>query len=274
MVKHLAPAFVLVAALLPQTSAGQDVQLNPGYISGTVQVGNLPIDYAYLRANWTASDGTPYEATTSTSGVGGTSLSYTLTVNVPSGAAANYSIYAEVYLSNYTFFLRLPAQQTAVTEFQTSTANFDVTPGFIDATVTVTGASFSSVYFYSYGQSGDYAYASYSVPGTDASLTMPVVPGSQTAYGYLYTGTGQVPVVDSMNALPAVQMWGPVACGVTTGGVEVPVSDAGASGYHYDPTTHVWGYNLKATGMAPGCYLLQVTSVLSNPSALYPIQIR
>jgi hypothetical protein len=70
-----------------------------------------------------------------------------------------------------------------------------------------------------------------------------------------YTTNGVV--VDSANAAPVVEMFGPVTCGATTGGAPVAVSDAGKSGLRYDAATRTWHVNWKPAA-PPGCYYLTI----------------
>jgi len=86
--------------------------------------------------------------------------------------------------------------------------------------------------------------------------------------------TTQGAVVDSAGAMPLVNLWGPVACGATSGGEIVEVNDAGNSGYQYDPLTLTWQFNFKTTGMPVGCYDVQVTSPTLPASPLFPLQLR
>jgi hypothetical protein len=70
-----------------------------------------------------------------------------------------------------------------------------------------------------------------------------------------------------------VSVYGPVSCGTTTGGEVLDVDDAGHSGYQYDAATRTWQFNWKTTGVASGCYYIQVTSPQAQASPLFPIQL-
>ena len=173
-------------ALMPYPAHAQDVVLNPGYISGNLAVNGETVTQAYVYASWTdPATGTPYSASTSVSGGG----SYTLTVNVPTGSTPSYNVSASLYLSNYQFYLTPPSQTVAVTAFATSTANFEIDPGRIAATVTPTSGSVNSVQIYAYGNG-----SSVNAYGSGASITLPVVPGDPIyVYGTAYfTAAGYV----------------------------------------------------------------------------------
>jgi hypothetical protein len=81
-------------------------------------------------------------------------------------------------------------------------------------------------------------------------------------------------VVDSAAANPTVNVYGPVSCGVTTGGTTIDVSAPGASGYRYDAGTKTWAFNWQTRGLAPGCYYLNVASSIAQPSGWLSIQLK
>ena len=80
-------------------------------------------------------------------------------------------------------------------------------------------------------------------------------------------------VTDSAGANPTVSVYGPVACGETTGGEVLEVSAAGESGYQYDAETATWQFNWKTSRVPAGCYYIQVTSPQAQPSPLLPIRL-
>jgi len=87
-----------------------------------------------------------------------------------------------------------------------------------------------------------------------------------------YTGADG-DVTDSAAADPTVNVYGPVACGETSGGELVEVSAAGDSGYQYDSATATWQFNWNTRGVPSGCYFIQVTSPQAQPSPLVPIRL-
>ena len=79
---------------------------------------------------------------------------------------------------------------------------------------------------------------------------------------------------NSAGANPAVNISGPVSCGDTSGGAVLDVNAAGSSGYQYDPATKTWQFNWKTTGIAAGCYYIQVTSPQAQPTPIFEIQLK
>ena len=104
-------------------------------------------------------------------------------------------------------------------------------------------------------------------PPPDAFRAGRVIPLS-----WRYESDGQV--VDSALAAPNVSVWGPVACGDTTGGSTIEVSSSGNSGYQYDPITQTWQFHWKTSGLAAGCYYIQITSPVAPASPVFPIRLR
>lgn len=172
----LSLAFLVFGSLLPLFTYAQDVILNPGYIGGTISITGQTISSSSVYASGSAGS-----ASTSTS-----SGSYTLTVNVPQGSSADYSVSAYSYFSSGGY-LSFPSQSVTVYENATTTANFNINPGLIQATITATSGTVSSFYLYAYGGGGA---SNRSFSGSSGSL--PVVPSSSvTVYGTAYfTGGG------------------------------------------------------------------------------------
>ena len=168
-------AFLVFGSVLPLFTYAQDVILNPGYISGTISITGETISSTSVSASGSAGS-----ASTSTS-----SGSYTLTVNIPQGSSAAYSVYASSYFSSGGY-LSFPSQSMTVYENATTTANFNLNPGSIQATITATSGTVSSFYLYAYGGGGS---SSRSFSGSSGSI--PVVPSSSvTVYGTAYFSGG------------------------------------------------------------------------------------
>jgi hypothetical protein len=87
-----------------------------------------------------------------------------------------------------------------------------------------------------------------------------------------YTDAGGL-VADSAGANPTVSVHGPVACGETSGGAVVDVDSPGDRGSHYSAGTMTWHLNWKTRGVPSGCYYIQVTSPLAQPSPRFPVQL-
>ncbi|MGQ0733782.1 MAG: PxKF domain-containing protein, partial [Acidobacteriota bacterium] len=81
-------------------------------------------------------------------------------------------------------------------------------------------------------------------------------------------------VIPTPGAAPTVNVWGPVACGETTGGATIEVNAAGESGYQYDASTNTWRFNWHTTSVPVGCYYIQITSPALPASQLFAIRLR
>jgi len=162
----------LLTISLPGAVAADEVVLRPGYISGTIQVGSEPLSYYSVSASWSS-----YSASASKSLSNVTSTTYDLTVNVPEGETPSYSVYASAYMNGWRDYINFGSKSVAVTEYQTSTADFVVAnPGYIQATVTASGGTLTGASFSAY-QSSSSAYTSTSSSaGSTGTVTFPVVP--------------------------------------------------------------------------------------------------
>jgi hypothetical protein len=168
------------SAIAVPTASAQTVELNPGYIGGSIGIEGYPIGTAYVNAS-----GAQGNASTSTS-----TGSYLLTVNVPQGGSADYTVYAYGY--HATGYLTFPAQTVTVNDGVTTPLDFVLDPpGTLNATLTVTSGTLSYFYVYWNG-TGTSGYSN--VYGT--SNVQPVFPGSLSVYGYAYFTDGSYVFLD------------------------------------------------------------------------------
>jgi len=119
-------------------SMAQDVILNPGYISGQVQIGDAVLKDVRLEAQFETFESITWINPTEDL----TSVSYNLIVNVPVGTISDYAVGARIFRLNnkpddsFSF----PYQSVNVSADQTSEADFVIeTPGFIVGTLSVAG---------------------------------------------------------------------------------------------------------------------------------------
>ncbi|MGQ0736667.1 MAG: PxKF domain-containing protein [Acidobacteriota bacterium] len=181
------PGLVLSMLTLSAPDArAQSVVLNPGYVSGTIAIGSETISGAYIYAYATV-DGVTYQAYTWVyEPDAGT---YTLTVNVPAGTTPQYTVGATIYTNGWQSFLSPPVQAVVVGENATSTVDFAIAPGFVDASVTTTGGSLSNVGFYASAATWS-GGANVAASSGSANAVFPVIPGDATVYGTAYLNGG------------------------------------------------------------------------------------
>jgi hypothetical protein len=91
---------------------------------------------------------------------------------------------------------------------------------------------------------------------------------------WAYSATPNGPNAPSADANPTVHVYGPVACGTTTGGAEVTVDGPGSTGYKYQTGSMEWHFNWKTKDVPNGCYYLQVSSPTYQVSPVFPIQLK
>jgi len=257
--------FSLLAGMAPFPAFGAEVILNPGYISGTIQVTGQTINSSNIYAS-----GASGSASTSTS-----SGSYTLTVNVPQGSSAAYTVSAQSYLNNYSTYFYFPSQNVSVNENATTPADFIVDPGYIEATINVTGGTLSSVGFYTYGTGG-----STNNYGSSSPFTFPVGPASPvTIYGYAYFASGGYAFLDyqypSVNAGDTIQLtWnvtappppakGTIAGNITFNGATVNQHYIYASGPSYNSTSLSSNGSYSLPNLNEGNYGVYAYSYFNN----------
>lgn len=160
-----AAILAMLASSAPPASA-QDVQLNPGYISGTISVAGETLNSANASAS--GPNGATASASANASGA------YFLTVNVAAGTAATFSANAYAYSGNSRNYFQFANQSVSVSPAATSTANFSLIPAYVTPAITVNGGTLSYAYVYAHTGS---SYARRYVEGA-ASPQFPVFPSS------------------------------------------------------------------------------------------------
>ena len=123
----------------------QTAELNPGYISGTIKVGNEIINvvdiFAYDPASidrvikWTLAE------TQITPPINSTSVNYSLVVNIPAEGTQQFGVTAcGVYMDNSNDRICFPIELITVNAGQVTTQDFILdNPGFIQGVGTITG---------------------------------------------------------------------------------------------------------------------------------------
>lgn len=119
-----------------------DVELVPGHITGNVSIGTDTIVYVNVRA--INADGQAQQALYPNM----QSAPYDLTVNVPSGGSATYSVQAQNVRTRDAVaspwdndYLTFPSQSVSVSESTPATADFELlAPNHVEGNVTLTGS--------------------------------------------------------------------------------------------------------------------------------------
>jgi hypothetical protein len=200
--KRLILALVTAVCAAGLQLVADDIVLVPGTINGTVTVTGVALNQITISASGTSSAGS---ASTTITPNGGSSGTYSLTVNVPQSSAATFNVTAWAYSDNYRDYMQLPAVQTSVATGAPGTANLGVTPGFIDATINVSGATVSHVQLNA-SHGGNFAQTSTSA-GTNYRFA--VAPGSSVGL------SGSINLLDG-RSLPLAFQTVSVTAGETT----------------------------------------------------------
>lgn len=139
----------LIAAIMALAVSGvaisQDVELRPGYIAGTVRIGDTA-ETELQRSIHGARYGSQSSDAWFSPATPGNSLAYNLTVQVEEGTTRNYYMDVTAYMDSGKDWLSFPRRYgIQVPEGGTAVEDFILDePGFIEGTVTVIGGSLGS----------------------------------------------------------------------------------------------------------------------------------
>jgi PKD repeat protein len=220
-------ALIFSAILLPLLSEplrAQDVELNPGSISGTIDLGGEPIRQVSLSAF-----SSPFSSSQTISPGNATSTPYDLTVQVEAGASRTYNVTASIWTSNFQDFASLRNRTVEVVDGAPATLDFVFNPAArVEGTVTVIGGGAASRILVRANQTtapGDFYQTSESVGGTGStaiSYSFPVIPGqSLRCSGSVNFTNGESLSLPTQNVTAPAS--GAVRCDYT---VEAPVPPA------------------------------------------------
>lgn len=178
--RQLVSSFAAALLLLQPTGViAEDVWLNPGYINGFVAAEGVDIEYAYLKAVSGEFTATSYSPTGE----------FTLTVNTPIDGGYDYDTGGYFYADNRNDYLHFPHETVFVQDGQTTSLNFELTPGFIQGTVnTGEGCSLTDGRIYAGDETATTNFVRDSINwigsrtniASDGTFLFPVVPGLNT----------------------------------------------------------------------------------------------
>ena len=168
---------LIVASVLVRS---QSLELKPGFITGTMVVGSETINQSYVYAYWQSQSSSSSQ----------NSATYNLTVNVPSGTSPVYTVRPEVYMDGSVDYLQVPEATTPVAANQTSTLNFNVSPAYVNGTLSVQNGTLSIAYIYANSSTGGWSARTYTTPQRGLQFRFPVVPSTVRIYGDVYFTNG------------------------------------------------------------------------------------
>ena len=155
---------------------GDVVELNPGYIDGTVAIEGVDLSYAGINGN----SGTYNANTSASASPGSSSINYNMTVNVPTGTTPTWSVTANTRSDSNHDYVYFNSQSVSVSAGSTSTSNFILSnPGFVKGNFSVTGGTLSSASINVYPASGNLPRSYTSTSSSRAgNYNVHVFPGS------------------------------------------------------------------------------------------------
>ena len=122
--------------VIPDETVNGNVELTPGYIAGTIDLGGQNVNYINLNAR-----STDYSAQITPSSEG----SYSMTVNVPAGTSLEYKVTGMAWMDNYKTAMYFKDRSTVVDEGQTSQLDIIIDSGYINGEIITNGCSLAKV---------------------------------------------------------------------------------------------------------------------------------
>jgi len=241
------------------TGSGASVQLQPGFIAGSMLISGATMSSASVNANSVTGG---HNASVAVKSDG----SYLLTVNTPVGGSLDYNVSANGYSDSNRDYVGFNSQRVTVTDGQTATLNF-VANAAAQGTITVTGgATFSSgsVYATYSDAAGNYTYARTNVT-SNGQYHFPMQANSNIRlYGTVYTTDGQSrSLSDAYHNIAAnqtaTQNWSLNIAPVTRGSVNGTIHLVGATGINFHRVSV--GVGSSTVIKNPGNYLTNAISV-------------
>ncbi len=169
--------------IIPDETVDGSVELTPGYISGTVDLGGQNISRIDLNA---ASE--DYLARINQSAEG----PYSMTVNVPSGSGLDYTVKGMVWMDNWTTALYLKDRTTYVEDGLTSQVDIIIDPGYISVELITNGCVLVKSEVDAYLNSGDAFSRADTRRGSENTFRFPVQPNNNVSvYGQVQLSTGK-----------------------------------------------------------------------------------
>lgn len=169
--------------IIPDETVNGNVQLTPGYVSGTVDIGGQNISRIDLDAKSTIHAAKIYPKTEGP---------YTMTVNVPAGSTLDYTVSGLAWMDNYQTRMFFKDKDTVVAEGQTSQVDFIVDSGYIAAEIRTDGCSLIGTELWAQ-RITDTAYSNAtSKVGSQNTLRFPVQPNNSIkVFGQTQLSTGR-----------------------------------------------------------------------------------
>ncbi len=253
-------------------ASAADVVLNPGYISGTISVTGHTIIAVQISAAW-------YDSSSDVTYTGSATIydsgSYTLTVHVPEGATPTYTVNAAITPAYGSLLKPLP-QSVVVTAFNTSTADFHIDPGYVNASVTATSGTLRDISLFASGNNGSSQFSASASP-----MTVPVIPDASAirVNGYVFfTGGGSANLTDQYVTVGAGETasvsWtvspppqaekGTIAGTMTFNGKAAGRHDIAAYGPGFNSISLTGNGNYLLPNLAAGYYHMYADSYFDN----------
>lgn len=168
--------------VIPDETVDGSVELTPGYIAGTVDLGGQSISRIYLNAQ-----STDYSAKINPTAEG----QYSMTVNVPAGGSLDYRVTGYAYMDSYKTLMYFQDRTTTVDEGMTSQVDIIIDSGYVLGEIVSNGCGIAKTQLVAYLNDGtSYSRTDYR-GGSESTFRFPVQPNdSIDVYGQVQLTNG------------------------------------------------------------------------------------
>ncbi len=168
--------------VVPDDTVNGAVELTPGYIAGTVDIGGQSISQIQLAAQ-----SREYSAKINLTAEG----PYSMTVNVPMGDSAYYEVSGMVYMDSYNTRLYFKNRPTTVAEGQTAQVDFIVDAGYLVGNILTDGCSVAKGEVWAVLDDGSRFSRAHTRFGSSGTFRLPVQPNAGIrVYGQIQLVSG------------------------------------------------------------------------------------
>lgn len=167
--------------IIPDETVDGNVELRPGYIAGTVDIGGQNISRIDLAA-----ESSEYQAKIYPQSEG----PYSLTVNVPQGQTMGYRVTGTIWMDSWQTKMVLQNSTVTVAEAQITELDYKINSGYVTGTLITNGCSLSSSELWAMKNDGGYTHATTKL-GSETTFRFPAQPNAGVnVYGTVQTSTG------------------------------------------------------------------------------------
>ncbi len=238
--------------VVPDETVNGNVELTPGYIGGTVDLGGQNINRIDLTAR-----STDYSAQIYPTAEG----AYSMTVNVPKGSTLDYTVSGRAWMDNWTTWLYFKSRSTVVEEGKTSQVDFIINPGYIAVEIVSNGCTLVKSDVRGVLNIGEAYSLGYTRRGSESSFRFPIQPNDAIrVYGQVQLSSGETinlesKYIDVVSGADTPVTW-ELTCGPgQLGAIQHDVDYHMTTDYHYSYLYNKGAWSPSFTARHAGSHL-------------------